>query len=84
MTNRQKARGEVGPDRAAQLLQMQMTSHRFSECNSARVGGLCLILMSASGAPIGSNRALHGVDMMGECAVVAHHDSWKDEATGQV
>ena len=53
---------------------------------AARVALLCCLCAHqlAFGAPVYASRELRGVDMMGECAVVAHHDNWEDEASGQV
>ena len=31
-----------------------------------------------------SSRSLRGFEMNGDCAAVAHHDNWEDEATGVV
>ena len=42
------------------------------------------LLMGADAAASAVSRRLKGVPMDGECAKLAHHDSWEDDATGMV
>ena len=50
---------------------------------------LLLLLPTAQALPMQevpapAQRQLKGVPMNGHCAVVSHHDSWEDDATGMV
>ena len=55
-------------------------------CNARVLLATLSLVAVGRGAPVEPKhaRSLKGVDMMGQCAVVAHHDVWEDEDTGQV